>query len=250
MPNQSELPLLTRRRNVQFFHGSVLDWNDQLSVFETTLQKHGRIDIVLANAGIDEVAEDAFVDSLDEKGRLLPPTLIVLDVTLRGAIYTAKLALSFFRKQQVLGSLVLTGSAASYLDTPGIPIYNAAKHGVLGLVRSLRDSLKAEGLIRANVVAPAFTQTRFTQHLLELWEKENLPINQPEHIARAITFLALNKEYHGKTLYVAAGAYTEIEGPILASRDTWLGKQNTAWIEQRKSKSIRLGKQDRDGASG
>ncbi|KAJ9145143.1 NAD(P)-binding protein [Pleurostoma richardsiae] len=228
--------------NVHFFHGSVTTWEDQLKVFEWTVEKYGRVDIVLANAGIDEVVEDAFADKFDESGKLQAPTLIVLDVTLRGVIFTIKLALSYFRRLKIRGSIVATGSAASYLDTPGIPVYNAAKHGVLGLVRSLRDSLKEEGLIRANVVAPSFTATPFTKNLIHFWRREGLPINEPEQIARAILFLAVNPDYHGKSLYVAAGTYTELEGPILATQEQWLGKQNTAWVNLRKTKNLKMGK--------
>ena len=231
-------------RNVDFYPGSVLVWQDQLNLFQGTVDKYGRIDIVLANAGVDEVLEDVFVDSYDDAGQLKAPTLIVLDINLRGAIYTSKLALSFFRKLGVQGSLVLTGSAASYLDTPGIPVYNASKHGMLGLVRSLRDTLTQEGLVRANVVAPWFTQTPFTAHVLHLWQGNNLPINQPIDIAWAILFLALNTTYHGKTIYVAGGKYTELEGALEASRGTWLGKENAAAIDKRREAKLKLGKQD------
>lgn len=212
-------------------------------MFEKTIAKHGRIDIVLANAGIDEVAEDSFVDVLDDRGRLKAPRLIVEDVNLRGVIYTTKLALSFFRKLNIEGSIVATGSAASYLDTPGIPVYNAAKHGVLGLFRSLRDTLAKEDLVRANVVAPSFVKTPFTAHLWQVWERSGLPINQPEDVAYAILFLALNKDYHGKSLYVANGTYTELEGAVLESRPIWLGKQNAEWANLRKEKGLALGTQ-------
>lgn len=228
--------------NVHFFHGSVTSWDDQLKVFEWTVEKYGRVDIVLPNAGIDEIVEDAFADKFDDNGKLQAPTLIVLDVTLRGVIYTVKLALSYFRRLKINGSIVATGSAASYLDTPGIPVYNAAKHGVLGLVRSLRDSLKEEGLIRTNVVAPSFTATPFTKNLIHFWKREGLPINEPVDVARAIIFLAVNPEYHGKSLYVAAGTYTELEGPYLATQEQWLGKQNTAWVNLRKTKNLKMGK--------
>ncbi|KAH7254958.1 hypothetical protein B0J15DRAFT_513098 [Fusarium solani] len=229
---------------VHFFHGSVTSWDDQLNIFEKTIEKYGRIDIVLANAGIDEVVEDAFLDTFDEHQRLKAPTLTVLDVNIRGAIYTTKLALSYFRRHKIHGSLVLTGSAASYLDTPGIPVYNAAKHGIIGLVRSLRDTLRDEGLIRANVVAPWFTRTPFTAKVAKIWEEKGLPTNEPIDVARAIVFLAVNSEYHGKSIYVADGKYTEIEDQVQASRDIWLGKQNTAWVDQRKAGKIKLGKQD------
>lgn len=159
-------------------------------------------------------------------------------------IYTTKLALSFFRKLNIKGSLVATGSAASYLDTPGIPVYNAAKHGVIGLVRSLRDTLAAEGLVRVNVVAPWFTLTPFTAKVAGIWQQAGLPQNTPLDVSKAIAFLALNSEYHGKSLYVADGKFTELEGPVQAARDQWLGKQNTAWVDQRKAANIRMGKQD------
>jgi NAD(P)-dependent dehydrogenase (short-subunit alcohol dehydrogenase family) len=222
---------------------------------------------VFANAGIDEVVEDVFVDTVDDAtGELKEPKLLVLDVTLRGVILTTKLAISTFRKQSKEGekegatetagtgtpggtfggSLVITGSAASYLDTPGIPIYNAAKHGVLGLVRSLRDQLEVEthGGIRINLVAPAFVQTQFTAHVLHLWQRENLPINQPIDIANALLFLGLNPAYHGRAIYSAGGKYAEIEGPIEKTRNVWLGQQFEYWIQKRKVNGIRLGKQD------
>jgi NAD(P)-dependent dehydrogenase (short-subunit alcohol dehydrogenase family) len=232
------------RRNVTFFHGSVLNWEDQLNIFELTVKTHGRVDIVIANAGIDEVAEDVFVDTFDDDGKLKAPSLAVLDVNIRGVIFTTKLALSFFRRLNIKGSLVATGSAASYLDTPGIPVYNASKHGVIGLIRSLRDTLAQEGLIRTNVVAPWFTLTPFTQKLAPTWAEKGLPANTPDDIAKAIVYLSVHTDYHGKSLYVAGGRYTELEEQIQSSRDIWLGEQNTAWVDQRKSAKIKLGKQD------
>lgn len=247
---------------VHFYEGSVSNWADQLRLFDGAVAQYGRVDLVFANAGIDEVVEDVFVDTVDEAtGQLKEPALLVLDVTLRGVVLTTKLALSTFRKQLKAGaagtgtgtpattpggSLVITGSAASYLDTAGIPIYNAAKHGVLGLVRSLRDQLEGEtnGGIRINLVAPAFVQTKFTAHVLHLWQRENLPINQPADIANALLFLALNPAYHGRAIYAAGGTYAEVEGPIEATRHTWLGQQNEDWIQKRKANGIRLGKQD------
>ncbi|KAF5010124.1 hypothetical protein FDECE_3710 [Fusarium decemcellulare] len=230
--------------DVQFFHGSVLNWDDQLNIFEQTVQKYGRVDIVLANAGIGEINEDVFVDTFDQQQKLQAPKLIVLDVNIRGPIYTTKLALSYFRRLKISGSLVLTGSAASYLDTPGIPVYNAAKHGVIGLVRSLRDTLAEEGLVRANVVAPWFTDTPFTTKVIKTWEETRLPINKPIDVARAIAFLSLNPDYHGKSIYVADGNYTELESGVQASREIWLGKQNTVWDDQKKAAKIKLGKQE------
>jgi NAD(P)-dependent dehydrogenase (short-subunit alcohol dehydrogenase family) len=230
--------------NVTATKGSVTIWSDQLKLFETAQDKYGAIDIVYANAGIDETA-GTFIDSFDSNGKLEEPSLKTLDVSLKGAIFTAKLALSYFHRNDKAGALVFTGSAASYLDTRGIPIYNAAKHGVLGLARSLRETATEEGRgTRVNVVAPAFVNTAFTKQLLPIWISEKLPINEPEHVARALLFSGLNTEWHGKGIYIAAGNFTELEQPILDLRDSWLGKENTEWVDRRKHKHIKLGKQD------
>ena len=79
------------------------------------------MDIVFANAGVSE-AEDTFKDSFASGGKLKEPSLRTLSVNLNGAVFTAKLAISFFSRHSRAGALVFTGSAASYLDTEGIPI--------------------------------------------------------------------------------------------------------------------------------
>ncbi|CAK7236343.1 hypothetical protein SBRCBS47491_009605 [Sporothrix bragantina] len=229
---------------VRFYPGSVSVWADQVRFFEGVVAQHGRVDIVLANAGIMSAGEPLLADTLDDEGHLKEPSLAVLDVTLQGVILTSKLAIHTFRKQKSPGSLVITGSAASYVDGAGLPLYNAAKHGVLGLMRSLRDDLAAEPTdIRINLVAPSFVETPFTAHALDIWRQNNLPINQPSDITKALLFLALNREYHGRTIYVAAGIFSEIEGPIEATRATWLGKQNDEWYKQRRDKA-RLAKEE------
>lgn len=194
----------------------MLNWNDQLNLFESTVAKHGRIDVVLANAGVHEKLEDVFADIFDSNGRLQEPSLVVLDINLRGAVFTTKLALHYFRKQPGLGSIVLTGSLASYLPTTGIPMYNTSKHGLLGLMRSLRGTLASQDQerIRINLVAPAFTRTPFTEKSLEMWQRENLPINKPEDVARAIVYVAVNDKFNGKGVYIAGGKSTELEDSI------------------------------------
>lgn len=88
-------------------------WPDLLALFDAGWKRFGSLDIVLANAGINEVGnilEDRY-DS--ETGQLKPPVLQTLDVNLLGVIYTTKLAIHYFAKQpNKRFQLVLTGSAA------------------------------------------------------------------------------------------------------------------------------------------
>lgn len=65
-----------------------------------------------------------------------PPQLntLVLDVCLQGVVWSSYLALHFFRKNESKGgTLVITSSEAGLYASPGIPLYAAAKTGVIKL---------------------------------------------------------------------------------------------------------------------
>jgi NAD(P)-dependent dehydrogenase (short-subunit alcohol dehydrogenase family) len=68
----------------------VTNWEKLLSLFVVVRQKHGRIDLVFANAGVGEKAS-VFTDILETNGILAPPDLTVIDVNLKGVIYSALL---------------------------------------------------------------------------------------------------------------------------------------------------------------
>lgn len=63
-------------------------WADQRAMFEKAFKLHGKIDVVLANAGITEL-KDIFSDELEQDGTsLAEPKLHVLDVCLKGLVYS------------------------------------------------------------------------------------------------------------------------------------------------------------------
>lgn len=82
-------------------------------------------------------------------------------VNLLGVIYTTKLAIHYFAKQPNTKrfQLVLTGSAACFLDTPPLWTYCATKVGVMGLMRSLRTQMPTSNGVTVNMVAPWMTST-------------------------------------------------------------------------------------------
>lgn len=90
-----------------------LSWDDHLKIIEKIANKYGCVDIVLANVGIGEIAKDVFVDTFDQHHELEASKLVVLEVNIPRAIYTTKLALNYFRRLNIKGSLILTGSAAA-----------------------------------------------------------------------------------------------------------------------------------------
>jgi NAD(P)-dependent dehydrogenase (short-subunit alcohol dehydrogenase family) len=144
---------------VAFVPGDVLVWPDQVQLFTTALEKSPRktIDVVIANAGIGEVEDDVLFHKEDANGQLLPPALKTLNVNLTGVFYTVKLALHHFPKQPEGEDrdrcIIMTSSLSGYLDHKGAPQYNASKHRVRGIMKSVRRS-GPEQKIRINLIAP------------------------------------------------------------------------------------------------
>ena len=173
----------------------------------------GRLDIVIANAGIAPMtAEDAWQD--------------VLDVNLTGAYHTVDVAMRPLIKQGDGGAIVLTSSVAG-LAGLGAPMagslgYTASKHAIVGLMRAYANFL-APFSIRVNSVHPAGVNTpmidnEFTRSWLEGIAQHQqagpdmtnaLPVQtlEPEDIANAVYWLVSDAARYvtGVTLPVDAG---------------------------------------------
>jgi len=111
----------------------------------------GRLDIVLGNAGIssspsaaDLISDEAFMD--------------MVDINLTGVWRTVKAAIPHMRAAGNGGSVVLTSSAAGLMGYANIAHYVSAKHGVVGLMRTLALKLGPE-MIRVNSVHPTTVDT-------------------------------------------------------------------------------------------
>ena len=111
----------------------------------------GRLDIVLANAGIstqmapaEDLTDEMFTD--------------MVDINLTGVWRTAKAAIPHMKAAGNGGSIVLTSSVAGLMAYANIAHYVAAKHGVVGLMRTLAMEL-APHMIRVNSVHPTTVNT-------------------------------------------------------------------------------------------
>lgn len=97
-----------------------------------------------------------------------------MDVNYTGVVYTLKLALLSFKRSGKRGSVTITGSASSYLDSSPVCTYAGTKHGVLGLMRSTRTVVGP--VARINVIAPWMVETGLPgEGILKLWG--DLPLN-------------------------------------------------------------------------
>ena len=115
----------------------------------------GGLDIVVANAGIGsfapiwELTEEQWSD--------------VIDINLTGVWKTVKAAIPSMIEAGRGGSIILTSSLAGLVAFPNLGHYNAAKHGVTGLMRTLAVEL-APYNIRCNSLHPAIVHTDMTHN--------------------------------------------------------------------------------------
>ncbi|KAF2833724.1 NAD(P)-binding protein [Ophiobolus disseminans] len=215
---------------------NITSWTGQRAGFEAAYAKFGQIDHVFVNAGIAEHADQFFTDALDSAGNLAEPDRRVLNIDMDAASDTTKLAIHFLRKNPTGGSIVLTASLAGYLASAGAPLYSAAKHGVVGLMRALKqECLKVN--IAISVVAPAITVTpiltannRRMAAAPDVYAREmakvGVPINKPESIARAVCWL-MNEGRNGSGagIFIQADQFTDLERGLAKNREQWMGRE-------------------------
>jgi len=122
-----------------YIRADVQSWSSLLTLFETTMNACGQIDIVVANAGLQITS--FWKDTLDVNGYIQEPDWKVIDTNLKGIMATVKLALHYFQKNVVPGGkCVIVGSPDGYLrgskrSGPNAE-YVATEHGVTPLSRS------------------------------------------------------------------------------------------------------------------
>jgi (+)-trans-carveol dehydrogenase len=110
----------------------------------------GRLDIVLANAGIASFAPvDEMTDEMWDD---------MIDINLTGVFKTVRAAVPHLKAGGRGGAIVLTSSTAGIKGLANLAHYVAAKHGVVGLVKTLANEL-APHMIRVNSVHPTSVDT-------------------------------------------------------------------------------------------
>jgi SDR family mycofactocin-dependent oxidoreductase len=137
-------------RKIVASEADVRDYDQLRAALDAGVKELGRLDIVSANAGmisfskLDVLEEQAFRD--------------VVDVNLTGVWHTAKAAIPHLRAGGEGGSIVITSSSGGLKAAQNIGHYVAAKHGVVGLMRTLALELAADN-IRVNSLHPTAVNT-------------------------------------------------------------------------------------------
>jgi SDR family mycofactocin-dependent oxidoreductase len=180
----------------------------------------GHVDIVSANAGIFTFGEPS--DKVEDA-----EWEMVNDINAKGVWHTAKAVIPHLIEQGTGGSIILTSSTAGLKGTPNVVAYTAAKHAVVGIMRTLALEL-APHSIRVNTVHPTGVATNmilneaafklFLPHVehptqeqaAEVFRSTNalpIPWVEPVDISNAVLYLASDEARYvtGTELKIDAG---------------------------------------------
>jgi SDR family mycofactocin-dependent oxidoreductase len=138
---------------------AVADVRDQAALdasVTATVERFGRIDSLLANAGIYDWSDKPFWETTDEAW------YDQIGVCLEGVWRTAKAVAPYMIEAQS-GAMVLTSSNVGQEGAPCSAPYVAAKHGVVGLMRTAALELGPLG-VRVNALMPSTTDTPINDH--------------------------------------------------------------------------------------
>lgn len=170
-------------------------------------KQFGRMDILVNNAGI---TRDGFVTMMSEN-----KWQEVIDTNLKGSFLCTREAIKIMHRQKC-GSIINVASTSGLIGQPGQLNYSASKGGLIAFTKGLAREVASQG-IRANVVAPGFTETDMTRQMEPTVLKKYLEmvplgrIGQPEEIAYMVTFLASTRAaYITGKVFVIDGGLTAI----------------------------------------
>ncbi|WP_017755675.1 3-oxoacyl-ACP reductase FabG [Calidifontibacillus oryziterrae] len=186
-----------------FVKVNVADQQSVIRMVETTIEKFGKIDILINNAGItsDGLLAKLSADAWQK----------VIDVNLTGVFYCTQAVIPHMLEAGK-GKIINTSSVSGVYGNVGQTNYAATKAGVVGMTKSWAKELGYKG-INVNAVAPGFIETNMTAQVPEkVLQKlvEQIPLRRlgkPEDIANAYLFLASDEANYvnGTVLHVDGG---------------------------------------------
>jgi NAD(P)-dependent dehydrogenase (short-subunit alcohol dehydrogenase family) len=138
-----------RHENIHAEIADVTDRESLARLYDSAQAARGKFDIVVANAGgaqsspAEKISAELWTNTLN--------------VNLTGAFFSVQPALAAMRAQK-WGRIVFIASTAGIRAAPYIAPYVAAKHGVIGLMRTLALETAKDG-ITVNAVCPSYTET-------------------------------------------------------------------------------------------
>ena len=194
-------------REIKDFQGEAIANYDSVStteggeaIVQSALEKYGKLDILIHNAGI--LRDRSFANMTPEEWHC------VMDVHLHGAYNVTKPAWRNMRENQY-GRIVFTTSVSGLFGNFGQANYAAAKTGQVGLMHVLALEGQKYG-IKVNTISPA-ALTRMTEDLIRPNDRPSVD-ERPEHITPATLYLASEQcEVTSYIIHAGNGFYGRIQ---------------------------------------
>jgi NAD(P)-dependent dehydrogenase (short-subunit alcohol dehydrogenase family) len=190
-----------------FIRADVREEAQVRALVEQTVNRFGRLDVAVNNAGVEGATGPITEQSADNYD-------LIFDTNVRGVLFSIQHEMRAMLAQGS-GAIVNVSSVAGHVGFPGASVYVASKHAVEGLTKSAALEAATAG-VRVNAVAPGPVETgmmdRFTGHNAEA--KAGLLAGIPakraataEEVAQTIVFLASDKARYvtGQSLGVDGG---------------------------------------------
>ncbi len=177
------------------------------AMVQTVMDKWGRIDVLINNAGIlrDKTFSKMETDNFN----------MVMDVHLMGT-YNCTRAVWPIMREQNYGRILVTTSASGIYGNFGQSNYGAAKSSIVGLM----NTLKLEGMkndVKINALAPV-AATRMTEGLIP---KDALALLKPEFVTPGVLFMVSKEAPTGEILCAGAGVFARAR--MVESQGIFLG---------------------------
>lgn len=187
--------------NAEAYRFDVSNRDDVEENVAKIIEKYGRIDVLVNNAGITR--DGLFMRMSCENW------CDVINTNLSSAYYVSQPVVKLMMKQRS-GAIVNMSSVVGVYGNAGQANYASAKAGLIGFTKSLAKELGSRN-IRVNAVAPGFVKTDMTKDLdaEKLTEFVSLKrLAEPEDIARVVKFLAVDADY-------VTGQVIEVDGGMI-----------------------------------
>lgn len=184
---------------------SVSDGDAVRESFKDIVKVHGRVDVLVNNAGVSRDNLLALMKSAEWDE--------VLDTNLKGVFLCSQAVVKAMMKQR-FGRIVNITSIVGVMGNPGQVNYCASKAGIIGLTRSLARELISRN-ITVNAVAPGFIETDMTRDMNEKARESLLAqipagrYGSPEDVAAAVGFLVSEGAGYitGQVIHVNGGMF-------------------------------------------
>ncbi|MDI6642829.1 MAG: 3-oxoacyl-ACP reductase FabG [Candidatus Hodarchaeaceae archaeon] len=187
-----------------FVQTDVTNLSQVEELMKKTVEKFGRIDVLVNNAGIN-------IDKL-VTGMTPEQWQKVIDVDLTGVFYCTKAALPYMIKQGG-GRIINISSMSAFDGAVGQANYAAAKGGIISFTKVIAREY-AQYNVLCNAIAPGFIKTRMTDAMPPGLFRDRLARNplgrrgEPEEVAKLVRFLVTEGDYiTGQVIGINAGEY-------------------------------------------